>query len=79
MKWPSSYESGGEYDYMGIANALSEYVPTDVMMRALRQTAAQLEGLQDRLAMRGVPAQILDMPGIGYKFISDKLARWGLL
>jgi serine/threonine-protein kinase HipA len=49
------------------------------MMRALRQTAAQLEGLQDRLAMRGVPAQILDMPGIGYKFISDKLARWGLL
>ena len=79
MKWPSRYESGGDYDFAGIAEALSDYVPADTMMQALGITAGQLIGLQERLANRGIPQQILDMPGIGYKFVPEKLTRWGLV
>lgn len=79
MKWSLAYESGGDYDFVGIAEALSDLVPADEMMGALRETAARLVGLPERLATRGVPDQILEMPGIGFKFIEQKLARWSLL
>ena len=79
MKWSLAYESGGDYDFAGIAESLSDLVSAGEMMEALRETAARLVGLPERLAARGVPAQILEMPGIGFKFIEQKLARWSLL
>jgi len=45
----------------------------------LRETAQQLLGLKARLVERGVPEQIINMPGIGFDFIAEKLRRWGLL
>jgi serine/threonine-protein kinase HipA len=49
------------------------------LLNALSETASQLVDLPSRLKVRGVPVQILEMPSIGFKFIPDKLARWGLL
>lgn len=79
LKWSLAYESGGEYDFKGIAEALSQWVPAADLLKKLRDTAAQLVDIQERLAVRGVPAQILDMPAIGFKYVPDKLVRWGLL
>lgn len=78
-KWASSLETGGEYNFPAIAHALAELVEPDTLLAALQQTARQLYGLENRLRQRGVPEQIMSMPSIGFKFIADKLHRWGLL
>jgi len=78
-KWSLPYESGGEYDFTGIAQALSDLVPAPQLIAALRETSAQLVGLKARLQERGVPEQILEMPATGFNFIADKLTRWKLL
>ncbi|AUG99688.1 type II toxin-antitoxin system HipA family toxin [Prodigiosinella confusarubida] len=78
-KWPEPLESGGEYQFGRIAELLSDMVPEQRLMEKLRETAVQLVGLKARLRQRGVPEQILNMPSIGFDYISDKLARWGLL
>lgn len=77
-KWAPSLETGGEYDFPAIARALDDLVPADTLLSALRETAQQLAGLEERLHARGVPEQIMTMPAIGFKFIADKLRRWGL-
>ena len=79
MKWSLACESGGEYNFGAIAQALAEWIAPDTLLNALRETASQLVDLPARLKARGVPVQILEMPSIGFKFIPDKLARWGLL
>ncbi|EPL8732093.1 HipA domain-containing protein [Klebsiella quasipneumoniae subsp. similipneumoniae] len=79
MKWSLACESGGEYNFGAIAQALAEWIAPDTLLNALRETASQLIDLPSRLKARGVPVQILEMPSIGFKFIPDKLARWGLL
>ncbi|WP_368541844.1 type II toxin-antitoxin system HipA family toxin [Enterobacter soli] len=79
IKWPLSCESGGEYNFHAIAQSLSEWVPPAVLLDALHDTATRLVDLPERLAARGVPAQIMDMPAIGFKYVPDKLTRWGLV
>jgi len=79
MKWSLACESGGEYNFGAIAQALAEWIAPDTLLNALSETASQLVDLPSRLKVRGVPVQILEMPSIGFKFIPDKLARWGLL
>jgi len=78
-KWKSPLERGGEYDFNAIATALSDLVPVEELMQALRLTANQLTGLKERLVKRGVPEQIIEVPGIGLDYIPQKLTRWGLL
>lgn len=41
--------------------------------------AAQLVGLQQRLAERGVPERILHMPAVGLVYLEDRLQNWKLL
>ena len=79
LKWSLSCESGGEYHFNNIAQSLTEWVPASTLMEALHETAVQLIDLPERLHARGVPEQILEMPAIGFRYVSDKLARWGLL
>jgi serine/threonine-protein kinase HipA len=79
MRWAQPLEIGGEYDFPAIAERLDDLVATDDLLAALRLTAQQLLTLPDRLHARGVPQQIMTMPSIGFRFIPDKLARWGLL
>ncbi|WP_253383604.1 type II toxin-antitoxin system HipA family toxin [unidentified bacterial endosymbiont] len=78
-KWSVDCESGGDYNFINIAQALAEWVPPARLLDALRKTAAGLVDVPERLSARGVPAQILEMPAIGFKYVPDKLARWGLL
>lgn len=78
-KWSRSLEIGGEYDFQGIAQALSDLIPPQNLLNSLCQTARQLVDLKSRLAERGVPEQILNMPSIGFDYIPEKLERWSLL
>lgn len=78
-KWKAPLEIGGEYDYPGIAQSLDDLVPAETLLAALQSTANQLTGLKERLAARGIPQQILNMPAISFSFIPEKLRRWGLL
>lgn len=79
IKWAAPLEIGGNYNFPLIANHLADLLPEDRLLNALRETAASLIGLPERLKARGVPESILTMPSIGFNFINDKLSRWGLL
>lgn len=48
-------------------------------MMMLKQLATQLLGLKERLIARGVPEQIMMLPGMNFDFIEAKLKRWKLL
>ncbi|CRL61609.1 HipA domain-containing protein [Proteus vulgaris] len=78
-KWNSQNEMGGEYSFINIANSLSDLIPQEQLLNALKETALQLITLKERLEIRGVPTQILTMPSFGFDFIPNKLERWGLL
>ncbi len=77
-KWQAPLEIGGTYDFIGIAESLSDLVPREHLLTELKNTATQCVNLKQRLAERGVPEQILDMPSIGLDYIPQKLAKWGL-
>ncbi|MEZ8121748.1 MULTISPECIES: type II toxin-antitoxin system HipA family toxin [Vibrio] len=77
-KWQAPLEVGGTYDFIGIAESLSDLVPTAVLLEELRDTAAKCLDLKKRLEEQGVPKQILEMPAIGFNHISEKLTKWGL-
>ncbi len=72
-------EVGGTYDFVGIADTFSDLVPKEVLLQELKVTASKCVGLKQRLALRGVPEQILEMPAVGFNHISEKLTKWGLL
>lgn len=79
MKWAAPLENGGEYNFIAIAQALSDLLPADTLLKALQETAQQLLGLKERLIQRGVPEQIVTLPSIGFNYIEQKLDRWSLL
>jgi serine/threonine-protein kinase HipA len=78
-QWGPPLEAGGEYDWYAIAESLSDLVDPDQLMEALRRLAVDLNGLDERLAGRGVPTRILDMPSVGLRTLGTRLKRWGLL
>ncbi|WED27293.1 HipA domain-containing protein [Vibrio sp. DW001] len=78
-KWRTPLEVGGTYDFIGIADLLSDLVASEILLAELRSTAKQCLDLKKRLVDKGVPEQILEMPATGLNHISDKLTKWGLL
>ena len=78
-QWGTPLEVGGEYDWQGIADTLADVIDPERVMEELRALALNLEGVDERLAARGVPARILDMPAVGLRTINTRLKRWGLL
>lgn len=78
-QWGPPLEVGGEYNWAAIADSLADLVAPERTMDELRTLAAGLEGLDERLAARGVPARILDMPAVGLRTLDARLKRWGLL
>ncbi|WP_010628748.1 type II toxin-antitoxin system HipA family toxin [Halomonas sp. KM-1] len=78
-RWGSPFEEGGEFDWPAIANALDDLVPASQLMQELRELAARLCGLQQRLAERGVPERTLTLPAVGLSTLERRLERWGLL
>ena len=77
--WGSPYEEGGDFDWLAIAEALDDLVPATQLMTELRTLAAQLVGLPQRLAKRGVPERILMMPAVGLIYLEERLQKWDLL
>lgn len=78
-QWGPPLEVGGEFDWSGIAASLADLVEPERLMGELRRLAVDLEGLHERLAARGVPARILDLPAVGLRTLDARLKRWGLL
>ncbi|UTA81547.1 type II toxin-antitoxin system HipA family toxin [Halomonas sp. XH26] len=78
-QWGTPLEVGGEYDWRGIADTLADVVDPERVMEELRALALKLEGVDERLAARGVPPRILDMPAVGLRTINTRFKRWGLL
>lgn len=79
MTWKYPLESGGEYQFNAICEQVSEWVDPHIMLNALKHTAQQLSDLKTRLAKRGVPQSILELPKMGFDFLPEKLQRWGLI
>ncbi|MFC3114725.1 type II toxin-antitoxin system HipA family toxin [Cellvibrio fontiphilus] len=77
--WGSPYEEAGRFDWVAIAHALGDLVEPERVISELRQLAAQLGDLRERLAARGVPAQLLAKPTFGFDFLAEKLTRWQLV
>lgn len=79
MKWGAPFEQGGEYDWMAIVHKLADLGDDARWMNDLKAVSAQLVGLKQRLANRGVSQDILSMPVMGMNSIEQRLSRWGLL
>ncbi|CNF54688.1 type II toxin-antitoxin system HipA family toxin [Yersinia mollaretii] len=78
-QWGSPYEEGGNFNWQAIIAELSDLAdPTHVFL-AFQQTAQKLIGLKPRLKTRGVPDSILDMPGMAFDYLDEKLKRWAQL
>lgn len=77
--WGSPLEEGGNYDWQAIAQALADKVEPETLLCQLSELAKKLLGLKDRLAERGVPKRILEMPAMGFNHLDDKLKNWGLV
>lgn len=77
-QWGSPYEEGGHYNWHLIAQRLNYLVSEKRLLEALRILAKKLTGLKVRLAQRGVPASILEMPGVGFNFLDERIAGWKL-
>ena len=78
-QWGSPQEEGYRFDWPAIARSLSDLLPPEHLMAELKALAARLEGLRDRLAARGLPASILDMPAMGLGNVDERLKTWQLL
>ncbi|MDW7745208.1 type II toxin-antitoxin system HipA family toxin [Halomonas sp.] len=78
-QWGPPLEAGREYDWHAIAESLSDLVDPEQLMETFRRLAADLDGLDERLAARGVPPRILDMPSVGLRSLGTRLKRWGML
>lgn len=77
-QWGSPYEEGGHFQWHLIAAQLDELIPQHELLQAMKMLAESLRGLKTRLAARGVPASILEMPGIGFNFLDQRIAGWQL-
>ncbi|WP_198387052.1 type II toxin-antitoxin system HipA family toxin [Shewanella marisflavi] len=73
ITWHANIEIGGNLNFLKIAEALDDLVPTDRLLNELGCLAESLLSLRSRLEKRGVPAAILNYPSIGLNFIEKKL------
>ncbi|WP_145515042.1 type II toxin-antitoxin system HipA family toxin [Yersinia massiliensis] len=78
-KWGSPYEEGGNFNWKAIITELSDLADPNHVFYEFQQTAQKLMGLKSRLKMRGVPDSILNMPGMAFDYLDEKLQRWAQL
>ncbi|MGB5446542.1 MAG: HipA domain-containing protein [Psychromonas sp.] len=79
ITWGEPLESGGDFNFLAIAEAISVFVDRERLLSELKFTAQQLLGLKQRLVNRGIPDSIINMPCFGFDYIEHKLMKWGLL
>lgn len=78
MRWGSPWEEGGRFDWHGIARALADLAEPDALLANLGTVARHLYGLRERLAARGVPVKLLDLPALGLATLEHRLREWKL-
>lgn len=78
-KWGSPWEEGGVMNWQAISQELADLVEPELLLSELEDLAQKLIGLRERLAARGVPAQILDRPTLGLNHLNNKLKSWHLV
>ncbi len=79
MKWGAPYEQGGQFDWHGIAQQLSDFVEPEQLIREMRVLCRQLVGLKSRLINLGAPREFLAKPVLGFDHLDATLKRWDLL
>lgn len=72
-------ELGGEYHFKLICEQFADLCDVENIFAELQKTAQKLVDLKTRLAERGVPKSILEFRSIGFDYLPEKLARWGLI
>lgn len=77
--WGSPYEEAGRFDWIAIAHALHDLVEPERIINELHLLAAQLGGLRERLAARGIAEHLLAKPTFGFDFLPEKLKQWQLV
>lgn len=77
-QWGSPFEEGGWFHWERIALELADVVEAEILLQALKHLAEKLYGLRKRLEQRGVPESILNMPGIGFNFLDQRIEQWQL-
>lgn len=77
--WSNTFERGGDVDWLGLCDNLACYGEAELFKTELRQLAAKLQHLPERLTERGVPASIMQMPVMGFAYLETRLQKWGLL
>ncbi|MGL5775775.1 MAG: HipA domain-containing protein, partial [Aeromonas veronii] len=71
-QWGLGLEEGGEFDWVAIAQHLSRWADSDILLTALTELAQRLKGLKGRLELRGVPEAILQMPTFNFNTLDDR-------
>lgn len=77
-QWGSPFEEGGYYQWANIADALADLVPPTKLLQSLAMLAEKLIGLKSRLQERGVPSSIINMPGMGFDYLDQRIDSWRL-
>jgi len=77
-QWGAPLEQGGDFDWPAIARALGALIDPDRLMAELEDLGGRLQGLEERLAARGLPEGILTRPAVGLGHLDQRLKRWGL-
>lgn len=77
--WGSPFEEGGRFDWIAIAKQLNNFVPSDELISELKNLAAHVKGLRDRLSARGVSQRLLSIPSLQLEHLDTKLKNWQLL
>lgn len=75
-QWGLGLEEGGQFDWVAIAQRLSHRVEPDILLASLTELALRLKGLPERLARRGVPVSILNMPTFNFNTLDERLTVW---
>lgn len=75
-QWGLGLEEGGQFDWVGIAQRLAHRVEPALLLASLCELARSLIGLRGRLAERGVPDAILNMPTFNFNSLDDRLRNW---
>lgn len=75
-QWGLGLEEGGQFDWIAIAGQLSDWVAPARLLAELASLAHQLVGLKARLAQRGVPPSILEMPTFNFNTLDERLMAW---
>lgn len=58
--------------------ALDYLVPPTKLLPSLAMLAEKLIGLKSQLQARGVPASIINMPGMGFDYLDQRIDSWRL-